>query len=149
MTRHDRVYHGLQIDPEDETQQWAPATIHVETPKSDGHHGLYQLPLPDRHGDFAWGYDGTGPSRVAIALLTDALTLGDPKESGIGITSIKDDPVMPLLREDFVLDFLEEACDEWRMSRPMILRWVRSWYLQRGVDDLPTAVQRLPELQAD
>lgn len=149
MIRHDRIYHGIQRDPEDESQTWAPARIHVETPKGTSHRHLYELQVPDKYGDFAWSYDGTGPSRAAVAILTDALALGDPRESGIGIDSIKDDPVMPLLREDFMLDFLEEACDEWRLGRHMILRWVRAWYLQRGIEDMPAALEHLPELLAD
>ncbi|MFD9315866.1 hypothetical protein [Streptomyces goshikiensis] len=48
------------------------------------------------------------------------------------------------LREDFCDDVLSQFCDEWRLRRGVILRWARAWYLQRGINALPVALQQLP-----
>ncbi|MFD6187453.1 hypothetical protein [Streptomyces goshikiensis] len=39
---------------------------------------------------------------------------------------------------------LSQFCDEWRLRRGVILRWARAWYLQRGINALPVALQQLP-----
>ncbi|GHC34250.1 hypothetical protein GCM10010308_60500 [Streptomyces vinaceusdrappus] len=35
-------------------------------------------------GGFGWGYNGGGTSAAAVAILDDALHLGDPVKCGIG-----------------------------------------------------------------
>jgi hypothetical protein len=56
------------------------------------------------------------------------------------------DDTLVALREDFCADLLSQFSDEWRLGRAAILRWARGWYLQRGITDLPAALQDLPPL---
>lgn len=41
---------------------------------------------------------------------------------------------------------LSQFCDEFRIRRGAVLRWIRGWYAERGVDELPAAVRRLPPI---
>src|SRR6266851_805888 len=48
------------------------------------------------------------------------------------------------LREDFCKEVLSQLCDEWRLSRTAILRWVYEWCLQCGIIDVPAVVREMP-----
>jgi hypothetical protein len=41
---------------------------------------------------------------------------------------------------------LSQFCDEFRIRRGAVLRWVRGWCAERGIDKLPVAVRRLPPI---
>lgn len=107
---------------------------------------LRELPKPENSGGFGWGYNGTGTSNTAAALLAGALDLGHPDQCGIGFTAQPQDKDLVRLREDFCEDVLSQFCDEWRLRRGVVLRWARAWYLQRGISDLPRALREPPPL---
>lgn len=98
---------------------------------------LRELPAP--LGGFGWGYNGGGPARAATAILDDALELG-----GLGSSGIFQDRTLDRLRYDFCWDVLTQMCDEWRLRRGAVLRWVRGWYTEHGIMNLPRAVAELP-----
>ena len=50
------------------------------------------------------------------------------------------------LRVDFCCDVLRHLCEEWRLSRGTVLRWVRGWYAEHGITALPQAVAQLPPI---
>jgi hypothetical protein len=130
----DRTYHGVQRDDDVENDridielaEYGPterAGVYVlET--------LYENPHPPLDGyQFGWGYNGGGTSAAALIILRDAL--GEEPSKG--------------LREDFCEDVLSQFCDEFRIRRGAVLRWVRGWYAERSIDDLPRAVRDLPPL---
>lgn len=142
MTYEDCTYHGI----------WKPgeeARLLVETPEdgpTEREHHLVVLRELRHDMGFGWGYDGSGTSRAAAAILADALALGSPDECGISIESYPSDKTLELLREDFCVDLLSQFCEEWRLRRGAILRWARGWYSQREIDRMPRAVRDLPEL---
>ncbi len=37
-------------------------------------------------------------------------------------------------------------CDEFRLRRGAVLRWVRGWYAEQQITDLPAAVATLPPI---
>ncbi len=59
----DWSYHGLRVDDE--------ALVVVEEP--DGSRRLLRDTEARARGEFAWGYGGSGPYNLAVALATDAL----------------------------------------------------------------------------
>lgn len=77
---------------------------------------------------FGWGYNGTGTSAAARAILADATGV-EPSDD---------------LREDFAADVLTYMCDEWRLRQGAVLRWVRGWYAEHGISPLPSSVANLP-----
>jgi hypothetical protein len=77
---------------------------------------------------FGWGYNGTGTSAAARAILADAMGI-EPSDD---------------LREGFAADVLTYLCDEWRLRRGAVLRWVRGWYAEHNISSLPPAVADLP-----
>src|SRR5687768_13722554 len=79
-----------------------------------------------------WGYNGSGTSAAASAILTDALG----QEPSVD------------LREDFCEDVLSQFMDEWRLRRGVVLRWVRGWCAEHGVESLPAAVAQLPPVDS-
>lgn len=150
MTYEDRTYHGIQDGPSNgnDEGEWQPARILVEKPEfgpteREKVDMLRELAEPET-GGFGWGYNGGGTSAAAGVILADALDLGDPDQCGIGYSAYPEDKVLVQLREDFCDDVLSQFCDEWRLRRGVILRWARTWYLQRGITDLPAALQQLP-----
>ncbi|MFC8015442.1 hypothetical protein [Streptomyces cinereoruber] len=148
MAYEDRTYHGIQGAGSNE-DGWQPARLLVEKPEfgptqRENVKVLRELPEPEDSGGFGWGYDGTGTSHTAAALLADALDLGDPAACGIAFIAHLENQILIQLREDFCDDVLSQLCDEWRLRRGVILRWSRAWYLQHGITDLPTALRGLP-----
>ncbi|MFB6838524.1 DUF6166 domain-containing protein [Streptomyces sp. NPDC056361] len=152
MAYEGRTYHGIQQGPESEGE-WHPARILVEEPDfgpTERQYGvtvLRELAEPE-HGGFGWGYNGGGTSAAAAAILADALDSGDPDKCGIGCASYPEDQVLADLREDFCDEALSQFYDRWRLRRSVILRWARTWYLQRGIGELPAALRELPPLQS-
>jgi hypothetical protein len=90
-------------------------------------------------GGFGWGCNGGGPARAAAAVLDDALELG-----GLGSSGIFPDHTLDRLRYDFCWDVMSQMCDEWRLRRGAVLRWVRGWYAEHGITNLPRAAAGLP-----
>ncbi|MFD0381054.1 hypothetical protein [Streptomyces sp. NPDC127112] len=41
----------------------------------------------------------------------------------------------------------QDNTDEWRLRRGVIVRWVHSWFIQRGITELPDALADLPPLK--
>jgi hypothetical protein len=150
MAYEDCTYHGIQDGPEtgrEDEEEWQSTRILVETPESGPtqRKSLTVLrELAEPGGDFGWGYNGTGTTNAAAAILADALDLGDPVECGIHFTSEPEDKILRRLREDFCHDVLSQLCDEWRLRRGVVLRWSLAWYLQRGITELPGALQEMP-----
>jgi hypothetical protein len=129
----DRTYHGVQRDDDAENDrieielaEYGPTerqSVYVlET--------LYENPTPPMARDFGWGYNGGGTSAAAMVILRDALG-EEPSQD---------------LREDFCEDVLSQFCDEFRIRRGAVLRWVRGWYAERDTDELPQAVRDLPPI---
>jgi hypothetical protein len=104
---------------------------------------LRELAAP-QYGGFGWGYNGAGTSYAAAALLADALQLGDPDSCGLGTGAQARNDTLARLREDFCWDVLSQLDDQWRLRRGAVLRWVRGWYAEQGLADLPRAVTWLP-----
>jgi len=83
---------------------------------------------------FGWGYNGGGTSAAAELILGDA-TGEQPSFD---------------LREAFCEDILMQLCDNWRLSRGAVLRWVRGWYTEHDKDALmPAPVASPPQLHID
>ena len=83
---------------------------------------------------FAWGYGGSGPSQLSLALLADALEDTMPKyETYVDFTgrTRKWSPVISLAMEfynDFKWDVIANIADPsqgWELSQQYILDWVR------------------------
>ena len=106
---------------------------------------LRELPEPPG-GGFNWGYNRTGPLRAAAAILADALSLGDPADCGMDPFSPQPDATLIALRGDFTWDVTSQLCEEWRLRRGAVLRWVRGWYVEHGITGLPAAAAQLPPL---
>ncbi|MFD7161294.1 DUF6166 domain-containing protein [Kribbella sp. NPDC059898] len=144
MPYQDRTYHGVQTYELSRIEAEMPATGPTERESVTV---LYELfPTNGDGGGFGWGYNGGGTSRAASAILADALDLGDQDAAGISLSAYPEDRVLVDLREDFCDDVLSQFCDEWRLRRGVVLRWARAWYLQRGIDEIPPALQYLPPL---
>lgn len=144
MTYQDRTYHGIG-----QTNEHREARILVEEPASGPterqHAEVLGALQPERDGlQFNWGYNGNGPSYAAVAILTDALDLGDPNAAGIAVFADRRNEVLNRLRVDFCGDVVSQLCHEWRLRRGAVLRWARGWYTQHGITDLPAALQELP-----
>lgn len=97
-------------------------------------------------GGFNWGYNGTGPLRAAAAILADALSLGDPADCGMDPFSPRPDTILITLRGDFTWDVTSQLCEEWRLRRGAVLRWVRGWYAEHGITGIPAAAAQLPPI---
>ncbi|MEU4955013.1 DUF6166 domain-containing protein [Streptomyces lavendulae] len=148
MAYEDRTYHGI---PRTKGQT---ARLLVESPE-DGPTQRLKLTVlrelrakdEEQLGGFGWGYNGSGTSRAAAAILADALDLGDPIKAGISFCEWPQDDILIRLREDFCIEVLSQFCDEWRLRRGVIVRWAHSWFIQRGITELPGAVRDLPPLE--
>ena len=97
-------------------------------------------------GGFGWGCNGTGPLRAAPAILADALSLGDPADRGPDPFPPRPDATLTTLRGDFTWDVTSQLCEEWRLRRGAVLRWVRDWYAEHGITGLPAAAAQLPPI---
>lgn len=127
----DRTYHGVmeRVGEDDRIEIELPEFGPTERRDVYVLQTLYENPSPPFAGyEFGWGYNGGGTSAAALVILRDALGQ-EPSQD---------------LREDFCEDMLSQFCDEFRIRRGAVLRWVRGWYAERGVDDLPTVVRHLP-----
>lgn len=96
-------------------------------------------------GGFLWGYAGDSPARTAEAVLADALELPDLNGLRRQVSrGNQADSEQSLLRRDFVYDVVSQLGYEWRLRRGTILRWVRGWYAEHGLDGVPDAVLNCP-----
>ena len=143
---HDWTYHGTgPVMSADDR-----AHILVEDAESDpaGRQGaavLRELAEP-ADGGFGWGHNGTGPLRAAAAILADALSPGDPADRGTDPFPPRPDTTLTTLRGDFTWDVTSQLCEEWRLRRGAVLRWVRDWYAEHGITGLPAAAAQLPPI---
>ena len=62
------------------------------------------------------------------------------------IVGVYQDATFIALRVDFCWDVRSQLCEEWRLRRGAVLRWVRGWYAERGITALPQAVAQLPPI---
>ncbi|MYW00211.1 DUF6166 domain-containing protein [Streptomyces sp. SID3343] len=148
VDQQDRVYHGIQTGPESRHLPGPRILAHVLVEEAMtgptervGVKVLRELRGTETSG-YGWGYNGTGTSNAAAAILADVLGLD---AYAIRTADWEYDPIARL-REAFCSDFLSTACDQWRLRHGAILRWARGWYLQHGVTDLPQALVKLPEV---
>lgn len=88
--------------------------------RSDGGSALYALPLrldlanhsPD---GFAWGYSGSGPAQLALALLADYYAHAGVIDSTLGhYQAFKAEVIAPLAQDE-----------GWRLSDEQITDWLR------------------------
>lgn len=142
-SRYDWIYHGVGRDVSADGRTHLMAE-RAEVGPSERQHAVVLRELPD--DDFYWGYGGDGPNRAAAAILADALGLGDPYDCGLGLAGQTQDATFSALRVDFCCDVLRHLCEEWRLSRGTVLRWVRGWYAEHGITALPQAVAQLPPI---
>ncbi|BDM74930.1 hypothetical protein HEK616_84170 (plasmid) [Streptomyces nigrescens] len=144
MTDEDCTYHGIARTEE------AAARLIVEKPENGPTERrnvqvLRELKPTDEEefGGFGWGYNGSGTSRVAAAIIADALDLRDAEKSGLGFPGWPQDDTLIELREDFCTEVLSQLTDEWRLRRSVVLRWIHSWHVQHGIVKLPEAISAL------
>lgn len=145
MAYEDRTYHGIQGAGADE-DEWQPARLLIEKPEPGPTGRQDGKVLRELRAKDEWGYNGSGTSRAAAAILADALDLGTPEKAGLSMSEWPQDDTLVALHEDFCVDFLTQFSDEWRLSRAAVLRWARGWYIQRGVSEVPEALRDLPPL---
>lgn len=129
MDYQERTYHGLRRG------ETGPVIL-VEEPvpgwsERQNVTVLYELPQP-KNGSFQWGYNGTGPGNMAIAVLSDALDV-DAAEIGF-VTGTRWGSE---LRKAFCAEVVAELCDEWRLNRRAVLRWAAGWYHQLRLPSMP------------
>jgi hypothetical protein len=135
----DWTYHGKYR----ETGDQATAQILVEQvdlgpgPQREG--AVLREISPPADGGFLWGYTGGSPTRVAEALLADALEL--PSLEALGNTDLGPglDRLWVQIRDDFIMEVISQQCSEWRMRRSALLRWVRGWYADHDLSAVPPA----------
>lgn len=143
---YDWAYHGtgLVMSADDRAHILVEDVV-FGTTERQGVAVLRELAEPPG-GGFNWGYNGTGPLRAAAAILADALSLGDPTNCGMDPFSPQPDTTLIALRGDFTWDVTSQLCEEWRLRRGAVLRWVHDWYAEHGITGLPAAVAQLPPL---
>src|ERR1700761_2721234 len=122
----NRIYHGLAEPVDDDNGHLIVAELGGGGPtQRERTRRLYQLDNPHRHGDyrtFLWGYDGSNPTDTGRVLLADALGV-EPQ---------------PVLYRAFVQDFVAHWDEDrdWWLPRRTILRWVKGWCAEQGLDIL-------------
>jgi len=141
LSRDDWTYHGVGSVRSADGRPRILVEHTVFGRDGDGSSVLRELPAPD-YGGYAWGYDGGGPARAAAAILADALDLGSAE--GMGLQPGQSVDTLGQLRRDFCWDVLTQVTDEWRLRRGAVLRWVRGWYAEKGITDIPAAAVHLP-----
>lgn len=152
LNRHrkaDRTYHGIPAQ-HDNVEEGVPPRILVESaepgPTERQNAKIFrELAASEDSGGFGWGYNGGGTSQAAAAVLADAMNVDIELIEFPGGT----DQLLCRLREDFCEDVMSQLCDEWRLRRGAVLRWVRGWYAQYDLSELPTAVVELPGIHFD
>jgi len=108
----ETIYKGIR------TSESGPQDVWKEVPQSDGRHGQVRLDpgasqkiynhSPD---GFQWGYGGSGPAQLALALLLDVTGDGDMSVS---------------LHQDFKRHFVASWGESWQMSTGQIREWIES-----------------------
>lgn len=105
----NRVYTGRRVKPEEKTV----SDIEVKVQDAQGERMLPLEPsLKLRNHSptgFAWGYGGSGPAQLALAILLDFT--GDEK------TALE-------YYQDFKWDFVGGWGDEWSIGAPEIEQWL-------------------------
>jgi hypothetical protein len=142
-TSFDWTYHGLPGRDDAQPRILVEKTIWGLTER-EGVEVLRELHWDPAVGGFHWGYRGSGPTRAAAALLADALTLGDGdswERYDLGQDALR---IRTQLRIDFLWDVTGVLTPEWRMRRSAVLRWVRGWYADKGIADVPAEATGLP-----
>jgi hypothetical protein len=66
---------------------------------------------------FQWGYGGSGPAQLALALLVDATG---------------DDRLAVRLHQPFKWQFVASLGDSWTMTEDEIMRWIKSYQQEEG-----------------
>ena len=143
---YDWAYHGTRpVMSADDRAHILVEDVEFGTTERQGVAVLRELAEP-AGGGFNWGYNGTGPLRAAAAILADALSLGDPADCGMDPFSPRPDTILITLRGDFTWDVTSQLCEEWRLRRGAVLRWVRGWYAEHGITGIPAAAAQLPPI---
>lgn len=147
-TPGDWTYHGIDglVSGDDEARILVEAVEWGPTEREDVT-VLRELVPQQGEGGFLWGYTGGGPTRAAAAILADALDLPGPRPGELYGTRWQDDRTWIRLRNDFCVDALSQMCPEWRLRRDVILRWVRGWYSEQGLTNVPPAAIDLPVIE--
>jgi Family of unknown function (DUF6166) len=130
----DRTYHGTNRD-DGEPDEWFRLVAELSEFGPTEREAPYQLrELVSEISDLGWGYNGTGTSATADAILRDALNLAPTDDLPVE------------LREDFCEDIVAHFPEEFIIRRGAVLRWVRGWAAGRGVTDLPAVVTDPPPI---
>ena len=110
LHRRKTIYKGIK------TTEGGPQLVWKEVPQSDGRLGQVPLdPSPSQKlynhspDGFQWGYSGSGPAQLALALLLDV--------TGDGKLSVA-------LHQDFKRNFIATWGESWQMEADQILHWV-------------------------
>jgi hypothetical protein len=144
--RDDWTYHGVYRLDDNDRAHILVEQIAFGPTERQGVAVLREIPEP-QHGGFLWGYVGGSPTRAAEAILADALDLPDLSTLDDAHVPGRDrDRTSIRLRNDFCIDVLSQLCHEWRLRRGAVLRWVRGWYAEHGITNVPLAAIRLPAI---
>jgi hypothetical protein len=140
----DWTYHGVgqRKSSDDQAHIFVEDTVFGLT-EHENATTLRELNAPTG-GGFYWGYNGSGPAWAATAILADALSPDGPAPAGLDPMATTQDATLCALRADFIWDVTSQLCDEWRLRRDAVLRWVRGWYAEQGLTNLPPAAAQLP-----
>jgi len=110
LQRRKTIYKGIM------TTEGGPQLVWKEVPQSDGRIGQVPLdPSPSQKlynhspDGFQWGYGGSGPAQLALALLLDV--------TGDGKLSVQ-------LHQHFKRDFVATWGESWLIDADQIRRWV-------------------------
>jgi hypothetical protein len=122
----NRIYHGL-AETDDDNGHRIVAEVGGGGP-TERTQARFQYELVNTYGyrgrrTFLWGYGGSNPHDTAQILLADALGVEAPRD----------------LVVEFVHDFVAHwhKDQEWWLPRWTILRWVKGWGVENGIDILP------------
>jgi len=74
---------------------------------------------------FQWGYGGSGPSDLALSILTDY----DKRTNAVSISCLKIDNIY----QEFKKDFVANAGDELSISSEEIDKWLNNFYMKERV----------------
>ena len=126
----DRTYHGFNDDGSSDPNDRFRLVVELSEFGPTEREYPYQL----RHlkGSFGWGYNGSGTSETAEAILRDALDL--PARAQL----------LQEMQSAFCEDVVAHFAEEFMIRRGAVLRWARGWAAQHGVTNLPKALINLP-----
>lgn len=116
----DRTYHGLHDDAGNPGRILVERTEFGPTERMN----VPVLRVLTHPRGMSWGYNGAGTSRAAAAMLADAL---DIDRARIDVFPTGGDQLLVRLRQGFCEDVLSQLCDEFRLRRGAVLRWVKGW----------------------